>query len=129
MKGGYGVYCFRKNFPPPCRIAEGGLKGRVAHPTQKPVALMRWCIERLKLKPGATILDPYMGSGSTGVAAVELGFNFIGIESPDLFRHRQPTPTPKPARSRATSSRRSVGKARGSPAASRSRSSTGSAIS
>ena len=50
------------------------------HPTQKPVALMRWCIERLKLKPSATILDPYMGSGTTGVAAVQLGFNFIGCE-------------------------------------------------
>jgi site-specific DNA-methyltransferase (adenine-specific) len=78
MKGGHGVYCFRKQFPPPSRIKEGG--GRCAHPTQKPVDLMRWCIERLKLKPGATILDPYMGSGTTGVAAVSLGFNFIGIE-------------------------------------------------
>ena len=50
------------------------------HPTQKPVALMRWCIERLKVKPGSTVFDPYMGSGTTGVAAVELGFNFIGCE-------------------------------------------------
>jgi site-specific DNA-methyltransferase (adenine-specific) len=79
MKGGHGVYVFRKQFPPPCRMKEGG--GKVAHPSQKPIALMRWCIERLKLNPGATILDPYMGSGSTGVAAVELGFDFIGIES------------------------------------------------
>ena len=80
MKGGHGVYCFRKNFPPPCRIAEGKLRGRVAHPTQKPVGLMRWCIERLKLPKGATILDPYMGSGTTGVASVELGYRFIGLE-------------------------------------------------
>jgi site-specific DNA-methyltransferase (adenine-specific) len=50
------------------------------HPTQKPVALMRWCIERLKLRPGTTIIDPYMGSGTTGVAAVQLGFPFVGIE-------------------------------------------------
>lgn len=78
MKGGHGIYCFRKQFPPPSRASEAG--GRVAHPNQKPVALMRWCIERLKLPPGATILDPYMGSGSTGVAALELGLNFIGIE-------------------------------------------------
>ena len=57
------------------------------HPTQKPVALMRWCIERLKLKPGSTVFDPYMGSGTTGVAAVELGFNFIGCEiDPDHYR-------------------------------------------
>jgi site-specific DNA-methyltransferase (adenine-specific) len=41
---------------------------------------MRWCAECLKLEPGATIFDPYMGSGTTGVAAVQLGFNFIGCE-------------------------------------------------
>jgi site-specific DNA-methyltransferase (adenine-specific) len=50
--------------------------GRV-HPTQKPVTLMRWCIEQTK---GHTILDPFMGSGTTGVAAVRLGRRFIGIE-------------------------------------------------
>jgi len=50
------------------------------HPTQKPVALMRWCIERLRLPEGATILDPYMGSGTTGIAAVQMGYNFIGCE-------------------------------------------------
>jgi DNA modification methylase len=53
------------------------LKERVEHPTQKPIALMKWCIEIAKAK---TILDPFMGSGSTGVAAVELGCDFIGIE-------------------------------------------------
>jgi site-specific DNA-methyltransferase (adenine-specific) len=48
------------------------------HPTQKPVGLMRWCIQQL---PDArTILDPFMGSGTTGVAAVKLGRKFIGIE-------------------------------------------------
>lgn len=48
------------------------------HPTQKPVALMKWC---LGFFPRAeTILDPYMGSGTTGVAAVQLGRRFIGIE-------------------------------------------------
>ena len=41
---------------------------------------MRWCIERLKLKPGTPIIDPYMGSGTTGVAAVQLGHPFIGVE-------------------------------------------------
>ena len=85
MKGGYGVYCFRKQFPPPSRIKEGGIKGHPAHPTQKPIALMRWCIERLKLKPGSTILDPYMGSGTTGVAATQLGLSFIGIESDPTY--------------------------------------------
>lgn len=48
------------------------------HPTQKPVELMRWCLGFL---PDArTILDPFMGSGTTGVACVKLGRKFIGIE-------------------------------------------------
>jgi DNA modification methylase len=50
------------------------------HPTQKPVALMRWCIDQAKVPPGGTILDSYMGSGSTGVAAVQMRHPFIGIE-------------------------------------------------
>lgn len=49
------------------------------HPTQKPVDVMAWCIEHLP--PNTTsILDPFMGSGTTGVAAVKLGRKFIGIE-------------------------------------------------
>jgi DNA modification methylase len=48
------------------------------HPTQKPVALMAWCIDRLK--KAQTILDPFMGSGTTGVAAIQMGRKFIGIE-------------------------------------------------
>jgi site-specific DNA-methyltransferase (adenine-specific) len=56
---------------------EGG-QGERWHPTQKPIALMRWCIEQF---PNAdTILDPFMGSGTTGVAAIKLGRKFIGIE-------------------------------------------------
>jgi DNA modification methylase len=54
--------------------------GNPDHPTQKPVALMLWCFEKLKLKPGDTVFDPYMGSGTTGVAALRAGLNFIGIE-------------------------------------------------
>lgn len=49
------------------------------HPTQKPVDVMKWCIEHLP-EPSRTILDPFMGSGTTGVAAVKLGRSFIGIE-------------------------------------------------
>ena len=49
-----------------------------AHPTQKPVALMKWSIGFL---PDArTICDPFMGSGTTGVACAKLGRKFIGIE-------------------------------------------------
>jgi len=47
------------------------------HPTQKPIALMEWCISLVK---GETILDPFMGSGTTGVACVKTGRKFIGIE-------------------------------------------------
>jgi site-specific DNA-methyltransferase (adenine-specific) len=50
------------------------------HVSEKPVALMRWCIQQAKVPPGGMILDPYMGSGTTGVAAVEMGRRFIGIE-------------------------------------------------
>ena len=49
------------------------------HPTQKPVGVMRWCIGHLP-EPNQTILDPFMGSGTTGVAAVQMGRSFIGIE-------------------------------------------------
>lgn len=49
------------------------------HPTQKAIAVMRWSIERLPA-PAATILDPFMGSGTTGVAAVQMGRRFIGME-------------------------------------------------
>lgn len=49
------------------------------HPTQKPLALMRWCIRQLPADC-LTILDPFMGSGATGVAAVKEGRQFAGIE-------------------------------------------------
>jgi site-specific DNA-methyltransferase (adenine-specific) len=51
---------------------------RVGHPTQKPLAVMKWTLEQF---PSCrTILDPFMGSGTTGVAAVKLGRKFTGIE-------------------------------------------------
>jgi site-specific DNA-methyltransferase (adenine-specific) len=49
------------------------------HPHQKPAAIMRACIQYIPDRP-ETILDPFMGSGTTGVAAVKLGRKFIGIE-------------------------------------------------
>lgn len=48
------------------------------HPTQKPLRVMRWCLSHIPNLE--TILDPYMGSGTTGVAAVQEGRKFIGIE-------------------------------------------------
>ena len=55
------------------------LKDGKQHPTQKPIALMKWCIDQCKNNP-KTIFDPFMGSGTTGVAAVQMGKQFIGIE-------------------------------------------------
>lgn len=52
---------------------------RVGHPTQKPVEIMKWCIEQLPDSCN-TILDPFMGSGTTGVACAKMGRKFIGIE-------------------------------------------------
>jgi hypothetical protein len=49
------------------------------HAMQKPVALMEWAL-RLREIPKGTVLDPFMGSGTTGVAAVKVGRQFIGIE-------------------------------------------------
>lgn len=54
------------------------------HPTVKPTSLMQWLC-RLITPPGGTILDPFMGSGSTGKAAVLEGFNFVGIEREDEY--------------------------------------------
>lgn len=50
------------------------------HPTQKPVVVMAWTLEQLKVPKGATVLDPYMGSGTTGVACLRTCRSFIGIE-------------------------------------------------
>lgn len=58
-------------------VARWSSEGR-HHPTQKSIGLMKWCIEQAG-NP-SLILDPFMGSGTTGVAAVNLGRKFIGIE-------------------------------------------------
>ncbi len=80
QRGGVGVYAFHA----PDSIGRRRLEytgsafgAETAHPFQKPVALMEWCIKRVQVK---TILDPFMGSGTTGVACVQLGRSFIGIE-------------------------------------------------
>jgi len=54
------------------------------HPTVKPTDLMRYLC-RLVTPPGGTVLDPFMGSGSTGKAAIYEGFNFVGIEMTDEY--------------------------------------------
>jgi site-specific DNA-methyltransferase (adenine-specific) len=59
------------------RTADGAMENR--HPTVKPIALMRWLC-RLVTPPGGLVLDPFCGSGSTGVAAVLERFRFVGFE-------------------------------------------------
>ncbi|HEX7313259.1 MAG TPA: DNA methyltransferase [Pyrinomonadaceae bacterium] len=76
-KGGHGVYFFKHVWDGFCRESEGQ---EHYHPNQKPVALMRWCIERQNIPEGFTILDPYCGSGPTLVAAITLGYDCIGID-------------------------------------------------
>lgn len=61
------------------------------HPTQKPVELMRFCLQQLP-REARSVIDPFMGSGSTGCAAVDLELSFVGIEKEpryfDLARRR-----------------------------------------
>jgi site-specific DNA-methyltransferase (adenine-specific) len=71
LSRGHGVYCRRD-------LSNNAIANDREHPTQKPVSLMEWC---LGFVPKArTILDPFMGSGTTGVACARLGRRFIGIE-------------------------------------------------
>jgi DNA modification methylase len=60
------------------RMRPMGMDGGKVHPTQKPEALMRWCL--LHAPDGCNVLDPFMGSGTTLVAAKRLGRKAIGIE-------------------------------------------------
>jgi site-specific DNA-methyltransferase (adenine-specific) len=92
-------------------VRQDGEKGRPKyHLSQKPIAVMEWCINQLR-GTAQSILDPFMGSGTTGVAAVKLGRRFTGIEiepkyfdiacrrieeanrQPDMFIERPPPPT------------------------------------
>lgn len=79
------------------------------HPTQKPVALLEWCL-RLLSQEISSVVDPFMGSGTTGVACIKTGRKFIGMEIHEPYfdiacarireAHRQPdmfvAPAPKP---------------------------------
>lgn len=96
-------------------VWDGGMRAGAAenrtfcHPSQKPIEVMEWCVKQLPCD-AETILDPFMGSGTTGVACARLGRRFIGIEiEPRYFdtacrrieeAYRQPRlfdePAPKP---------------------------------
>lgn len=81
-KGGHGVYCTEIEWSTQGRRTEG-IDNLSVHPAQKPIALMRWCIDRTK---APTIIDPYMGSGTTAIAALQAGRAFVGCEIvPEYF--------------------------------------------
>lgn len=97
--GGLGTF-WRNNHEWVCVFAKGaanwpkgfgqyntwsGIKKRGGlHPTEKPVELMKYLCRGV-MPLGGKILDPFMGSGSTGVAALELGFEFVGIERDTVY--------------------------------------------
>jgi DNA modification methylase len=58
------------------RLRPMNMDGGKVHPTQKPVDIMKWCLSLVK----GRVVDPFMGSGSTGVACVKSGNAFVGIE-------------------------------------------------
>jgi DNA modification methylase len=76
MSKGHGVYCRRD-------LSNAGITNERVHPTQKPVGLMEWSLGFIP--KARTVLDPYMGSGSTGVACVQQGRAFVGIEIDPVY--------------------------------------------
>ena len=67
-----------------CKLTSKSEKVNGGHPTQKPIEVMEWLINRLT-NESDLILDPFMGSGSTGVAALNTNRRFIGIELDEKY--------------------------------------------
>ena len=76
MNSGCGIYCRRD-------LSNQAITNERVHPTQKPVGLMQWCIGFVD--NAQTVLDPFMGSGTTLVAAKNLGRKAIGIEIEEKY--------------------------------------------
>lgn len=77
MNKGYGVYIYSQTW-------QGCVRSEpIDHPTQKPTELMAWCFEKAAV--GGLTLDPFMGSGTTLVAAKRLGRRAIGIEIEERY--------------------------------------------
>lgn len=68
-----------------CHVWDGGMRAgdpdnrTFCHPSQKPIEVMRWCVAQLP-EDARIVCDPFMGSGTTGVAAVQMGRSFVGVE-------------------------------------------------
>jgi DNA modification methylase len=72
-----------------CHVAavpQGNFNGanRKQHPAQKPTGVMQWLVNALT-RPGELVADPFCGSGTTGIAALQLGRRFHGIETDAAF--------------------------------------------
>lgn len=81
VRGEFNPVADDLRFPSSVREFNNRAKGdRGLHPTQKPVALMRYLVETYS-RPGDTVLDNCCGSGTTGVACISTGRDFVGIES------------------------------------------------
>lgn len=74
-KGGHGVYCRRDT-------SLNSHTGHRHHPTEKPLGLMRWCVDRTS---SPLIIDPFMGSGTTLRAAKDAGRKAVGIEVDERY--------------------------------------------
>lgn len=77
MKGGKGCYLFPHVWHGFDRQTE---RGKTLHPSQKPVSVMEWVMQRAKITPADVVIDPYMGSGATALACRNLGIPFVGCE-------------------------------------------------
>lgn len=100
MQGGFNPTSPSLRFPSSVRLINNRAKGqRGLHPTQKPVSLFEYlCLTYSQ--PGEVVLDPCMGSGTTGIACLNTGRDFVGIESEQSYyviaeKRLNPTPTEK----------------------------------
>jgi len=78
---GHGVYIHQHTWDGFNRASE---RRTAFHPTQKPVKLMEWIINRWT-KPGELVFDPYMGSGPVAIACQNLGRRYIGVEIEEKY--------------------------------------------
>jgi site-specific DNA-methyltransferase (adenine-specific) len=89
MKGGHGVRIYQQTWQGVARSALHASEWpvRSLHPTQKPVALMQWCLDLAQGRTHRvqTVLDPYCGSGSVLIAAKARGLQAIGIELEEAY--------------------------------------------
>lgn len=85
------IWCSRKTNVQVFRCVWRGLcrhtehDQRIEHPTQKPIVVVEWMMELVGSAHGDLVLDPFMGSGTTGVACARLGRRFIGVEIEERY--------------------------------------------